>query len=69
VGTVLLSIVFIVGSLGEAFAEPTPDVPRVVLISGGIVGSFVSALVLVTGIATLREKGQPESIVEPEVSE
>lgn len=41
VGTVLLSIIFIVGSLGEAFAESTPHVPRVVLISSGIIGSFV----------------------------
>lgn len=65
VGTVLLSIVFIVGSLGEAFAESTPHVPRVVLISSGIIGSFVSALVLVTGAATLREKGHTKSIVVP----
>lgn len=54
VGAMLLSIVFIVGSLGEAFAEPTRDVPRVVLITSGIVGSLLSAFVLVTGAAALR---------------
>jgi MFS family permease len=68
-GTMLLSIVFIVGSLGEAFAEPTPHVPRVVLIASGIIGSLVSALVLVTGSAMLREKGQTERIAVPQVRE
>ncbi|HJR44637.1 MAG TPA: hypothetical protein VJ927_03445 [Actinomycetota bacterium] len=54
VGLILLSVVFIVGSLGEAFAAPTPDVPRAALIGSGIAGAIASAAVLVTGVALLR---------------
>lgn len=58
VGTMLLSIVFIIGSLGEAFASSTPDVPRAALITSGVVGTLVSGAVLLTGGAFLRERTQ-----------
>jgi hypothetical protein len=56
----LLSVVFIIGSLGEAFAEPTPDVPRAALITSGVVGALLSSAVLATGGAVLRNRGAPK---------
>lgn len=56
VGVMLLSLLFIVGSLGEAFAGPTPDVPRAALITSGVVGAFLSLVVLFAAIATFRER-------------
>jgi uncharacterized membrane protein YhaH (DUF805 family) len=60
VGAMLLSVVFIIGSLGEAFAEPTPDVPRAALITSGVVGALLSSAVLATGGAVLRNRGAPK---------
>lgn len=64
-GTMLLSIVFIIGSLGEAFAGSTPDVPRAALVTSGIVGTLVSAAVLATGGALLRERAQEKPTASP----
>ena len=52
----LLGALFIFGGLGEAFAPPTPYVPRVVLIAaGGVYGGLGLALLL-SGIAELIDR-------------
>lgn len=56
VGAVLLAGVFVIGSLGEAFASETPDVPRAALLASGVVGALLSLAVIATGIAHLRER-------------
>lgn len=47
----LLGLVFIVGSLGEARAPPTPGVSKFVLV-GAVIGSLVVGL----GVSELRER-------------
>lgn len=69
IGTLLLSVVFIVGSLGEAFAEPTPDVPRAALVTIGVVGTLISGMVLVTGLAFLRERGESKRVASSQPPE
>ena len=57
VGTVLLmlvTVVFIIGGLGEAFAPPTADVPRPVLVLSGLVGVVLRGLILVAATQRLR---------------
>ena len=55
VGAILLAVVFVIGSLGEAFASETPDVPRAALLASGVIGALLSLTVIVTGLAHLRE--------------
>ena len=69
IGTLLLSVVFIVGSLGEAFAEPTPDVPRAALVTIGVVGTLISGMVLVTGLAFLRERSESKRVASSQPPE
>ena len=47
---VLLSAVFLVGGLGEAMAPATPDVPRVALVTSGIVSVVLAGTVVVTAV-------------------
>jgi hypothetical protein len=59
VGTVLLilvSLLFVVGGLGEAFAPPTADVPRGVLALSGLLAVMLGTAVIVAAIGRLREK-------------
>jgi hypothetical protein len=55
IGAVLLAVAFVIGSLGEAFAPETPDVPRAALLASGVIGALFSLAVIVTGLARLRE--------------
>jgi len=66
IGTMLLSIIFIIGSLGEAFADSTPDVPRAALVISGVVGTLLPAAVLVTGSALLRARAQEKRTSSPQ---
>jgi hypothetical protein len=50
----LLCVLFVVGSLGELFAEPTVDVPRWVLVASGLGGTVVYGSLLVLGVRELR---------------
>ncbi len=54
--TGLLGVVFAIGALGEAVAEPTAEVPRAVLVCSGAVGVAVAAALLGTAVAALRER-------------
>lgn len=65
VGVMLLSIVFIIGSLGEAFAPSTPDVPSSALITSGVVGTVLSLSVLILGTLTLAEKRREKQGIRP----
>jgi len=56
VGLCLLAVLTFVGSLGEALAPSTPDVPRAVLITSGVVGGLLSALLLLSGVAALSDR-------------
>lgn len=59
VGTVLLilvSLAFIVGGLGEAFAAPTDDVPRAALVVSGVLAVSLGAMVIAAAITRLRNK-------------
>ena len=47
---VLLSAVFLVGGLGEAMAPATPDVPRVALVTSGVVSVVLAGTVVVTAV-------------------
>jgi hypothetical protein len=47
---VLLSAVFLVGGLGEAMAPATPDVPRVALVTSGVVAVVLAGTVVVTAV-------------------
>ncbi len=59
----LLGALFIFGGMGEAFAPPTPFVPRAVLIAAGVVYGGLGLALLLSGIAELidrvRERRQP----------
>jgi hypothetical protein len=50
VGLCLL-VVTLIGSLGEAFASSTPDLPRVALVAPGVVGVVLSPVLLLSGVA------------------
>jgi hypothetical protein len=52
----LLGALFIFGGLGEAFAPPTPYVPRVVLIAAGVVYGGLGLALLLSGIAELIDR-------------
>jgi hypothetical protein len=52
----LLGALFIFGGLGEAFAPPTPYVPRVVLIAAGVVYGGLGLALLQSGIAELIDR-------------
>jgi hypothetical protein len=50
----LLCVLFVVGSLGELFAEPTVDVPHWVLVASGLGGTLVYGSLLGLGLRELR---------------
>jgi hypothetical protein len=52
----LLGVLFIIGGLGEAFAPPTPYVPRVVLIAAGVVYGGLGLALVLSGIAELMDR-------------
>ncbi len=52
----LLGALFIFGGLGEAFAPPTPYVPRSVLVVAGVVYGGLGLALLVSGIADLVDR-------------
>jgi uncharacterized membrane protein len=52
----LIGIVFVIGSLGEAFAEPTPDVSKPVLVSSGVVGAVLSLVLVVAAALDVRRR-------------
>ena len=52
----LLGALFVFGGLGEAFAPPTPYVPRSVLIAAGVVYGGLGLVLLVSGIAELVDR-------------
>ena len=52
----LLGALFIFGGLGEAFAPPTPYVPRAVLIAAGVVYGGLGLALLLSGIAELIDR-------------
>jgi hypothetical protein len=62
----LLGALFIFGGLGEAFAPPTPYVPRVVLIAAGVVYGGLGLALVLSGIAELidrvRARRQPSRV-------
>lgn len=61
VGTVLLILVsgaFVIGGMGEAFAAPTPDVPRLALVLSGLLAAIFGVAVVVAAVARLRHRGQ-----------
>jgi len=62
----LLGALFIFGGLGEAFAPPTPFVPRAVLVAAGIVNGLLGLALLVSGILDLidrvRTRRQPSRV-------
>lgn len=55
VGLCLLAVLMFIGALGEAFAPPTPDVPKAVLVTSGVV---LSVALLVSGIAELVDRAR-----------
>ena len=66
VGLCLLAVVTFIGSMGEAFAPATPDVPRAVLVASGILGIILCPLLLLTAIMELvdraRARRQPSRV-------
>ena len=54
----LLGVIFIIGGLGEAFAPPTPFVPRAVLIASGVVAGLLGLTLLPSGIADLVDRAR-----------
>ncbi len=53
----LISLVFVVGGLGEAFAAPTPDVPRAALVISGVVAVLLGTSVIIAAVQRLRHSG------------
>ena len=66
VGLCLLAVATFIGSMGEAFAPSTPDVPRAVLVLSGVLGLVLCSALLATGIADLidivRSRRQPSRV-------
>jgi hypothetical protein len=66
VGLCLLAVVTLIGSLGEAFAPTTPDVPRAVLVASGVLGVVLDPALLIFGITELigraRTRRQPSRV-------
>lgn len=56
VGLCLLAVATLIGSLGEAFAPSTPDVPRGALVASGVLGVVLCPALLLTGIADLVDR-------------
>jgi len=54
----LLGALFIFGGLGEAFARPTPFVPRAVLIAAGVVYGGLGLALVLSGIADLIDRAR-----------
>lgn len=52
----LLGALFVFGGLGEAFAPPTPYVPRPVLIAAGVVYGGLGLALVLSGIADLIDR-------------
>ena len=52
----LLGLLFIFGGMGEAFAPPTPYVPRVVLVAAGAVYSVLGLSLFLTGVLELIDR-------------
>ncbi|MGH2748047.1 MAG: hypothetical protein ACRDKB_09010 [Actinomycetota bacterium] len=61
IGVMLLAILFLIGSLGEAFASGEITTPRSVLIISGIIGTVMSLIMFGAGIMAFRE---PRSATE-----
>ena len=57
-GMCFLAVLTFIGSLGEAFAPSTPDVPRAVLVASGVVGGLLSAALLLFGTVELVDRAQ-----------
>jgi hypothetical protein len=55
-GLALLSVVFVVGGLGEAFAPSTTEVPRAVLVTSGSVSVALAVVVLSAVWGRLRSR-------------
>ena len=53
-----LGVIFIIGGLGEAFAPPTPYVPRAVLVAAGVVYVLLGSALLLSGIAELLDRAR-----------
>lgn len=66
VGLCLLAVATFVGSMGEAFAPSTPDVPRAVLVASGLLGVILCPILLLTAIMELvdraRARRQPSRV-------
>lgn len=62
---ILVSVAFIIGGLGEAFAAPTPDVPRLVLVLSGLVAVLFGLAVIAAAIARLRASRESSTSVRP----
>lgn len=56
VGLCLLAVLMFIASLGEAFAPPTPYVPRAVLVTSGVVGALLAVTLLLSGIIELVDR-------------
>jgi hypothetical protein len=54
----LLGALFIFGGLGEAFAPPTPYVPRAVLIAAGVVYGGLGLALVLSAIADLIDRAR-----------
>ena len=54
----LLGALFIFGGLGEAFAPPTPYVPRAVLVASGVVYGGLGLALVLSGIADLIDRAR-----------
>lgn len=52
----LLGLLFVFGGMGEAFAPPTPYVPRLVLIAAGAVYGVLGLSLFLTGILELIDR-------------
>lgn len=55
IGVTLLAIVFLIGSLGEAFASGEITTPRWVLIVSGTIGTVMFVIMFGAGITAFRE--------------
>ncbi len=49
----LLGILFVIGSIGEAAAEATPDVSKGVLVGSGVVGAALGSALVVLALGAL----------------
>jgi hypothetical protein len=52
----LLAVLMAAGSLGEAFARATPDVPRAVQVCSGAFGCTAALVLATLAVASLRER-------------